>query len=81
MANSHNSLVQNHLNRWRLLPYAVFGIVAFSLTSASSLHILLKSYLIILEIPLGLLGILMIPKWVRREHVTFAKKVGRDCLD
>lgn len=66
MDKSHNSLTQTHLNWWRFLPYALFGILAFSLTSASPLPIWLKSYLITLEIPVGLVVLYLgIPKLVR----------------
>lgn len=74
MANSQNSLSQNSLsqtnpNWWHFLPYALFGILAFSVTSASSLHILLKTYLMILEIPAGLVLIYLgIPKLVRHNR-------------
>ncbi|KOR34659.1 MULTISPECIES: hypothetical protein [Planktothricoides] len=57
MADSHHPLTQAYLNFWRFIPYAGFGILAFSLTSATGLSVLLKSYFIILEIPVGLLGI------------------------
>lgn len=69
MDKSHNSLTPAHLNWWRFLPYAVFGIVAFSLTSASPLHIMFKSYLMFLEIPLGLMVIYFgIPKLLKNHH-------------
>jgi hypothetical protein len=57
MADSHHPLTQTDLNFWRFIPYLGFGILAFSLTSATGLPVVLKSYFIILEIPFGLLGI------------------------
>jgi len=69
MDKFHNSLTQTHLNWWRFLPYAVFGILAFSLTSAIPLHSLFKSYLMFLEIPVGLMVLYLgIPKIVNRKN-------------
>lgn len=66
MDKSHNSLPKAHVNGWRFLPYALFGIFAFSLTSASSLPSLLKTYLMILEIPIGLIVLYLgLPKLVK----------------
>jgi hypothetical protein len=66
MDKSHNSLPQTNLTWWRFLPYALFGIVAFSLTSATSLPSWLKSYLMLVEIPLGMLAIYFtLPKLVK----------------
>lgn len=75
MDKYHNSLTQPHLNWWRFLPYALFGILAFSLTSSSSMPIWLKSYLMILEIPVGLVFIYFcVPKLAKlnqNKHPSF----------
>ncbi|MGE5657895.1 MAG: hypothetical protein ACM37W_14920 [Actinomycetota bacterium] len=45
--NSHK--IEETLNWMRLLPYAAFGILAFSLTSAADLNYFVKAYLVLLE--------------------------------
>jgi hypothetical protein len=68
MTNSHHQITQTSLNFWRFIPYAAFGILAFCFTSATGLPILLKSYLMILEIPLGLLAFyILLPKLIKNK--------------
>lgn len=63
MANSPHQVTQTWVSFWRLIPYAGFGILAFCFTSATELPIWLKTYLMSLEIPLGLLALyILLPK-------------------
>jgi F0F1-type ATP synthase assembly protein I len=39
----------------RLLPFAVFGAIAFSLASASNFHYFFRGYLLVLELQVGIL--------------------------
>jgi hypothetical protein len=54
-------------HRWgmafqRLLPYAVFGTVAFSLASASHLNFFLRGYLLLLGIQVGIVLVYFLEK-------------------
>jgi hypothetical protein len=55
--------VEVKLNWMRFLPYALFGLCAFSLTSVAELNYFFRGYLVLLEIQTGILIVyLLMPK-------------------
>jgi hypothetical protein len=55
--------VEVKLNWMRFLPYALFGLCTFSLTSVAELNYFFRGYLILLEIQTGILIVyLLMPK-------------------
>lgn len=57
MTNSNTGKLERNLTWLRLIPYAAFGALAFSLTSAANLNYFLRGYLVLLEAQAGIVVI------------------------
>lgn len=56
MKQSNNSFTVS-AKKWQLLPYLIFGLIIFAVTSSLNLNYFAKGYLTILEIQTGIVAL------------------------
>lgn len=66
MTDSSTGKLGGHYIRWRYLPFAALGVIAFSMTSTLPLNYLLRGYLVMLEAQAGLVTIYFLMSTLKR---------------
>ncbi len=70
MKQSNNSFTVSP-RKWQLLPYLIFGLILFAVTSSLNLNYFAKGYLTILEIQIGIVAIYF---WLAKQKKSHKNK-------